>query len=259
MTTKAQAAPEGTRAIIRAFQIIEQLCHTRKDKRINELATETSLNKATVYRILQTLRSLGYVEQREDNDSYYATMKILSVSNELLGGMQLRTLARPAIEKLVDQAKQSAHLSIMDAGSVVIVEKIETDASFRVVSHIGRRSSSHSTSTGKVLLSLMEQEELERFIEKYPLESHTPHTICNKLRLFEELATIRQRGYAVDRQENSIGVSCIAAPIFDYTGLPVAAVSVTGATLEIEKAEETLSTYVCTAAASISRAMGFHR
>lgn len=252
----APSPPEGTRAIIRAFQVFERLCASTKGKRISELTQETGLNKATIFRILATLQSLGYAERGQENECYLATLKILSLSNGLISGMELRTLAIPSLQKLVAEARQAVHFSVRDADETVIIEKMETDAYFRVVSHVGRRSNLYSTGTGKVFLAMLKEEELNAYFERVPLHSLTPHTICNRLRLLDELQAIRQAGYAVDRQENSLGVSCIAAPVFNFAEANVAAISVTGSTAEIEADESRLSVLVRQAAASISRALG---
>lgn len=259
MSQQGQTPPEGTRAVIRAFQVFECLCASAKGKRISELSQETGLNKATIFRILSTLRAMDYAERTQDNECYRATMKILSISNGLLSSMELRTLAIPAIQKLVDCARQAVHLSMRDGDDTVIVEKMETDAYFRVVSHVGRRSRMYSTGTGKVLLAMLDEDDLNAYFERTQLLSVTPNTICNRLRLQEELLQIRSKGYGVDRQENALGISCIAAPIFNFAGDNVAAISVTGATQEIEPLEATLAGFVKEAAAAISKAMGHQR
>lgn len=250
-------APEGTRAVIRAFQTLECLCMAGKGVRIMELSQKLQLNKATIFRILSTLSSLGYVEKAHDSECYRPTMKILSVSNNLLGSIELRTLAAPHIQALAREAGQAVHLSVRDADSTVIVEKVEAQSSFRVAFHVGRRSNLYSTGTGKVFLAMQDKAELEAYLTRVPLESLTAHTICNRLRLLEELEAIRANGYALDRQENSLGVSCVAAPIWDFSGKNVAAISVTGGTTEIETATEHLIPFVKSAALGISRTLGF--
>lgn len=252
-----KTAPEGTRSVIRAFQVLEHLCAAGKGVRLTELGRTLNLNKATVFRICSTLSALGYVEKAPDSEYYRPTMKILSVSNGLLGTMELRTLATPYIQELATQTGHAVHLSIRDADATVIVEKVETQSCFRVAFHVGRRSSLYSTGTGKVFLALMSDAERNAYFERAPLESITSHTICNRLQLVEELAAIRVRGYALDRQENTSGVNCVAAPIRDFTDKNVAAVSVTGPTADIEEATERLIPLVRKTAADISRAMGY--
>lgn len=257
MSQTRQIFPVGTHSVIRAFYIFEKLCESQKGKRIRELSQETGLNKSTIFRILTTLRNLGYIDQNEENGVYYATMKILALSSGLLSGMEIRSLALPAMQKLVAQTKQAVHLSVRDADKVVIIEKIETDAYIRVVSHVGRRSNMYSTGTGKIFLAFLPEKELNTYFERTQLNSLTPHTLCNTLRLLEELKEIREQGYAVDRQENALGISCIAVSIFDYSGKNVAAISLTGTTTEIEPAVHTLKSFVCEAGESISRSLGY--
>ncbi len=252
-----QTSHEGTQSLIRAFHVFEVLCKAQKHLKIQEITKETGLNKSTIFRILATLRKLGYVDQDEKSEAYYVTMKVLTLSNSLLSGMEIRTIAQPIIQELVAQAHHAVHLSIRDMDQVVIIDKMETNAHIRVVSHIGRRSYMYSTGTGKVFLSLLSEPELTAYFDRTELQSLTPYTNTNKAQLREILKEIRAQGFAIDKQENALGISCIAAPIFDYSGKNIAALSITGPTAEIEGDLERLKNLVCPAVQKISNILGY--
>ncbi len=250
-------SPEGTRAVIRAFQILECLCSAGRGLRITELTQRTDLNKATIFRMLSTLNNLGYVTKSQETDQYQPTMKILSVSHRLLDQYKPRHIAEADIQQLAQDSGQSVHFSVPDGDYTVIVEKVEARAHFRVAFHVGRRARMYATGTGKVFLAFMSPEELAAYLARVPLEALTPHTICDRDELFKVLAEIRANGYARDRQETTPGVGCVAAPIRDFSGQVAAAVSVTGPVTEIDRSVKHLIPLVMKTAGDISAKLGY--
>ncbi|MDR1946922.1 MAG: IclR family transcriptional regulator [Desulfovibrio sp.] len=250
-------ASEGTRAVIRAFQILECLTHEIKGLRITDLTRLTGLHKATVFRMLNTLIGMGYVTKSPESDYYKPTLKILSVSNRLLSRYELRSIAAADIQRLADDSGQAVHLSVPDADETVIVEKVEVHSPFRLAFHIGRRAAMYSTGTGKVFLAHMPQDELEAYMARVPLEPLTPSTVRDREQLTRELAKVRRVGYAVDQEEATPGVGCVAAPIMDFSGRVAAAVSVTGAVAAIVGSVAQITPLVTATAENISHKLGY--
>ena len=244
-------------AMEKAVAVLEIVCRSDTPMRIADIARALNMNKTTVFRILQTFISLGYVKQEKDTDRYVATLKIAAFSNLVLNRIEIRHIARDILRDLSQEAGDSVHLSINEQDEAVIVEKIEAKAATRISFHIGRHSSLYSTGTGKVMLAAMFPDQLERYLARTPLVAHTPATLTSPEALRAELARIRETGIAFDREENNIGVSCVAAPIYDYSGRLVAGVSIVGPTYRISAASEKLAPKVAAAAGTISSRLGY--
>ena len=247
----------GIQSLERGLLVLEYLCSARDSVRLVDIAQNLNQNTATIFRILSTLSVMGYVEQDPITEQYRPTLRILSLGNAVLSRVNVGSAARPYIVELSNKSGESVHLSIRNAFNVVIIDKVEADASNRVAFHIGRTNSCYSTGTGKVLLAYMDPDEMEYFFETEKLQAYTVNTLTDHAALRKELEDIREKGYAVDRQENRMGFSCVAAPIWDFSGKVVAGVSVTGPNFRIERNIPFLSTLVREAAAKISRSLGY--
>src|SRR5699024_8767169 len=108
------------------------------------------------------------------------------------------------------------------------IEKLEGNETLRMHSKVGTRAPMHCTSVGKAILAFLPRKEVENAFDDYPFIPHTPHTIKDKDSLYEQLDQIKEGGYALDLEENELGINCIAVPIFDHTGSVIAAFSISG-------------------------------
>ncbi len=240
----------------RGLLVLEYLCAAPDSVRLVDIANDMDINKTTAFRILSTFQAMGYVEQDPRTEHYRPTLRVLSMGNAVLKRVEIGTVARPHIVELSRATGESVHLSVRNGFQVVIIDKVESDSESRASYHIGRSADCYSTGTGKVLLAHLDQAEQELFFETVQRVSHTPNTLTTRKALQEEFARIRAAGYAVDRQENVLGSSCVAAPIWNYTNKVVAGVSVTGPSFRIERRIETLAEQVMAAAAKTSHSLG---
>ena len=247
----------GIQALERGLLVLEFLCSAHDSVRLMDIAQGLQQNKATVFRILSTLEAMGYVEQDALNERYRPTLRVLSLGNAVLSRVNIGAVARQHIVGLSRSTGESVHLSVRNAFQVIIIDKVESDAANRASFHIGRTNTCYSTGTGKILLAYLDADEIEHFFETEQLQAHTPNTLTDPEYLQTELQWIRDNGYSVDRQENVIGFSCVAAPIWDFTDRVVAGVSVTGPSFRIERNVPTLSAMVMEAATKISRSLGY--
>lgn len=261
MTTNEQEpkSPTVIQSVEKALHVFEHVCRAKKDVRVVDLSKALSINKATVFRLLRTFVELGYLEQDPDTDRYRPTMKILALGNSVMNKMEIRSLASDIIAELSEESGESVHLSIEDGGMAVIIDKVEAQTSSKVSFHIGRRSDLYSTGTGKVFLSSMPLNRLEEYLGRTPLTAHTAMTIVDKDVLKRQLDEIRENGFSVDRQENNTGISCVAAPIYNYADKAVASVSVTGPSVRIEHDIPRLSRLILDYSARISHKLGYHQ
>lgn len=249
----------GVQSINRAFQILEALVEHRRGLSIAELVEMLHLNKSTVHRILQTLVAWGYVSKDDRTKSYRLGMKVMELSSHYLNGLELKTEALPFLERLQQQTKVFVHLGMLDGKEIVYLEKIGPYTHFRMYSQIGRRAAIYATGLGKAVFANLNKTRQAELLKELIYEPITEHTVEDEASFLKEIELTVQRGYAIDEEENEIGMRCVAAPIFDYTGRVIAAVSASGYVNAFPKEKiEQFSAYVTECANSISEQMGYH-
>ncbi|HZG56357.1 IclR family transcriptional regulator [Paenibacillus sp.] len=224
-------------AVDRALQLLELFDEQTKELKITEISARVRLHKSTVHSLLKTLQLRGYIEQDEDSGKYRLGMKLLERGQLLLQGLDLRGIAGPALRELSEATGQTAHLVVMDGPEAVYIDKVEGEKAAIRYSRIGRRVPFHSSAVGKALAAYQSPKRLERLLAGYRFEKHTAATIDSREAFLAELERVRAEGVAYDREENEPGVLCAAAPIFDYAGDAVAAMSVSALAARIDAAE----------------------
>jgi IclR family acetate operon transcriptional repressor len=162
-------------------------------------------------------------------------MKVLNLSRAALSGVDMREAALPIMRHLVDRIHITTHLAILDHREAVYVEKVEAPGFIKMNTWIGRRMEVHSTAVGKALLAYLDPKERDSILGHRGLKKLTTHTITNPSRLLQELARVRQLGYAVDDEENSLGARCVGAPIFNAEGRVEAAIASTGTVNDVPR------------------------
>jgi IclR family acetate operon transcriptional repressor len=219
-------------SLTRAFKIIESLADEGDWVGLSVLAHRVGLDEATVYRFLATLKSLGYVRQRPADSRYQLTLKFGWLASRLVDShSEFSTIADPRMRALAREIGESVQLSVFESGWIVHVDKADGNPTVRMRSRVGSRAPAHATASGKAILAFMPDTDRQRAIGELELTAVTPETITDRAGLEVELAATREHGYAVDNEENETGIRSIAAPVFDYTGMPVAAMSISGWTL----------------------------
>jgi len=221
------------KSLDRALQILEILGKKKGGFGVTEISNEIDLNKTSVYRMLSTFVRHGYVEQDPETERYKLGYKVLELSSSLLESIDLRVEAKAFLKELENMTNEVIHLVVYDRGEVVYIEKLEGNETLRMHSKVGTRAPMHCTSVGKVILAYLPSSEVSKIVEKYEMKKHTPHTITDKDELYQHLQEVREKGYALDLEENELGITCIAAPIFDHSGKILAAVSVSGPTMRM--------------------------
>ncbi len=213
------------RAAQRLFALLETLAQ-QGTMGVTELSTAAQLNKATVFRQLNTLAALGYVRQ-EENGKYRLTYKLLGIAGKLLEQSDMRSLVRPYLERLAAQTGETVHLVQREDDHIVYIDKVEpTVNSIRMVSRVGMAQPLYCTAVGKTLLAGHSQREVREVWNRSNVRPLTPHTLVRWEDFCAELETVRQQGYAMDNEENELGVRCIAVALPDFSGRCSHAVSI---------------------------------
>ncbi|MCP3027503.1 IclR family transcriptional regulator [Halobacillus sp. A5] len=246
------------KSVGRAMDVINAVSTSRNGMGVTDIAQQMDINKSSVYRILHTLEEYGFIEQNEESGKYKLGYKLLEISSRLLESIDLRTEAQPFLKTLENYTSEVIHLVVYDQGEVVYLEKMEGTETLRMHSKVGRRAPMHCTSVGKVILSQLPERTVLDIIERKGLPKHTDHTITDTGLFLTELKNVKQKGYALDLEENEQGIICIAAPIFDHTQQVAAALSISGTSLRMTEERLTdLKDKVIDAGRGISARLGY--
>ena len=242
---------------MKAFTILELLgSHSDGMLSLAEVASHLKVSKSTAHRYLTTLEELEVV-RRDEKDCFGLGSKMIELAGALLSRHDLRNESEPLLEKLCAETQETAHLAIPTGNNVVYIAKVDSPLSIRMASHIGVRNPMHCTALGKAILAYYPQDKVEAIIRE-GLPARTDYTLTSAEELQTELERIRSEGFAIDDQENELGVRCAGAAIFDYTSKVIGAFSVSGPASRIsyERCLE-LGCVVSKAAQEVSRRMGF--
>jgi IclR family KDG regulon transcriptional repressor len=221
------------KSVSRALDIIYLVSLKKGGLGVTEIAKQIDINKSSVYRILSTLAQYGYIEQDDETGRYKLGYKFLEISSKLLESIDLRAEARSYLQELENDTNEVIHLVVYDQGEVVYIEKLEGNETLRMHSKVGKRAPMHCTSVGKAILAYLPSSVVIDILERKGMPMHTDKTITNKDDFLQELIHIKQKGYALDLEENEYGITCIAVPIFDHLDKVNAAVSISGPTMRM--------------------------
>jgi len=237
------------------------LCALAKEKDglgVLSLAKKLDLNRSTAHRLVSALMENGFVKQDPTHHRYTLGLKIIELAGELLSRMEVRQIALPYLQELVEMTRETVHLGILDRGEVVFIDKIEGPELVRFFTHIGKRFPAYVTSIGKAITAYLPEDELEEVLKLQSFEARTPNTLTSERTFREHLKRIRSRGYAIDHEENRQTVCCVGAPIFDSDGRVIAAISISGPSFRLtpRKMKE-LSGPLKSTALKVSRSLGY--
>lgn len=223
----SKRTPGGVQVLHKTIDILDALRHAPEGMSLAGLSTGSGIPKPTVYRILATLQSRGYLERTPDA-CYRVSRKLFEEPRDSSFEQRLVRAARPAMETLAAQCKETLNLGVLDGGEVLVIETVESQQAVRMTSKIGNRRYPHSTALGKILLSDLPEREMLRLIRSKGMPQFTPATIVREKDLVVELERVRTQGYAMDNMENEPDGRCIAAPIMDGQRKVIAALSISG-------------------------------
>lgn len=200
----------------RVLAVLKELARHPDGVGLDELTRAIGSPKPTVHRALQSLRRAGLAEQ-DDRSHYVLGDEFLRMAFAHHEARPDHLRIRPVLEALAAKFGETAHYAVLDRHEVVYRAKVDPPAgAVRLTSTIGGRNPAHSTAVGKLLLAsrLGSREDVERWTAGVRLERRTPHTRCTADALHQDLVEIRERGYAIDDQENETGINCLALPVY---------------------------------------------
>jgi len=245
-------------SVERALDILD--CLSSKKMNLVDISKLVDLNKSTVHRLLQTLISKGFVVQDDLSAQYGLTTKLVELGQRVIDDLNIVELAKPTLTKLSQLTQEVVHLVMIDQEGAVYIDKLESSNTIRMYSYVGKRIPLYCSAVGKAYLAFSKPITVKTKWEGIVshLTRHTEHTICSEQGLLDDLHVTRSRGYAIDNEENELGIVCVAAPIYSHTKDIHYAVSVS--TPKFRMDATTLETYgkaVVDATNEISALLGY--
>jgi DNA-binding IclR family transcriptional regulator len=213
-------------SLAKGLDVMELLVE-RGDASVSEVARALGFNRASSHRFLSTLQELGYVDKSEQA-RYSAGMKMLEMGLRLAARLEVRKISKPYMQRLAETFKETVNLGLYDSFEVLHVDKIDSLEILRIDARSGSRAPAYCTALGKVILAFLPPDEQAVFFKQVKLRRHGPNTIRSKKMLKAALARIQEKGFAVDDEELSAGLRCVAAPIFDHNDRASYALSISG-------------------------------
>jgi IclR family transcriptional regulator, pca regulon regulatory protein len=217
-------------SVEKSIILLDLLSAENSQLSLEDLTKKSGFPKTVCFRFLQTLRSLGLVEQNPKTKAYQLGPKLVSLGMAALKRLNLRQVALPVLQTLRDETQETVNLAIPSGTDVLFIERIMSDYLVNSNINIGDRLPVHCASLGKAILAFMPEKRSDEIISRLDFNRRTDRTITTASDLKNELSAIRNRGYAVNDEELEKGLRAVAAPILNYDGEAFAAINVAWAT-----------------------------
>jgi IclR family KDG regulon transcriptional repressor len=229
--------PESVAAVLKVFAILQALAE-RNETGISELSVRLAMPRATVYRFLQTMKTLGYVRQEPDSERYGLTMKVFELGTKALQYPDLVELAKHHMQTLSDLTGETIHLGMLIDSEIIYVHKVDSRHMLGMYSRVGRRAPIHCTAIGKCLLAWESPERRDHVLAGAEFKKFREKTIVTREAFIEELDRTRAQRFGQDREEFDDHIRCVGVPIFDRLNQAVAGLSISFPTFRYDEARE---------------------
>jgi len=236
----------------RAMNLLEAFDEDHQEMGVTELADRLGLHKATVHRILRTLEKGGFIQQNSDNGKYHLGWQLIPLGTLALQHFDLRRLASDLLHALLEEHQETVDMAIYQAGVMYYIEVLESPQPVKIAARPGRGLPIHCTATGKAFLAFAEPEQVDKILSR-KLERYTPQTLIDPDLIRKEFEEIRSKGYATSREEFEVGITAVAAPVFNRKGKVEAVMAMPGPSYRIpDERMIVLGEAVCAAARTLT-------
>ena len=250
------ASAGAVQSLDRALKLLK-LVASADGLSLTELSQRAGFPPSTAHRLLMTLQSHGMVDFIEERQQWAVGVEAYRIGSAFQRRAQVAEVGRAVMHDLMEASGETVNLAIADEGEVVFISQVETHEAIRAFFRPGSRGPMHASGIGKALLAELSEQKLKAQLEAKGLAGFTGNTIVDTARLASELETTRKRGWALDDEERTLGMRCIAAPIYNEYGEAIAGISVSGPSVRIpdERIGE-LGPQVKRAAEKITKSIG---
>ena len=257
---KARSGRYRIHVIDRAAQILDCFGFDHQELSVSEIGAKARLHRSTAHRILMALEYNDLIQQNAENGKYRLGIKLFRLGHQAVSHLNLREICRPFLTRIMDETKETVHLAVLDEDQVLYLDKVEGPHALRMPSRVGRHIPTYCTSLGKAMLSCLDDHEVKNIFRDRILRPYTANTVKTLDRLLTDLRVIRRRGYSVDNEEIEIGLRCVGAPIRDYTGAMVGAISTAAPSARLSAHKiPGVGKFVMAVAAEISEQLGYEK
>jgi DNA-binding IclR family transcriptional regulator len=247
-------------SLLHGLEILDMFERDRPEIGIGEMAQQLGLHRSTTSRLAATLAMAGYLESAGEPGRYRLSGKLAALGELVPSDGRVRSVATPHLQELVQNLGETGHLAVLEGTEAVTVEVVDGWQTVRMHSWVGKRSPAHCSSMGKALLAGLTAADIAGLYPSTRLEARTAKTITDRAELTRHLAQVRERGYALDREELEPHLCCVAGPVFDRTGTVVASISLSGPDSRIDEASiPEMADAVCRTGWQISAQLGAPR
>jgi len=220
-------------SLTRALALLEAVARSHDGLTLTELAQTVGLAPSTAHRLLTTLQQARFARFDPVGSVWQVGVQAFIVGNAFARTRDVTMMARPYLRRLMEESGETANLYLVEEGEAVCMGQVETRQMMRAIARPGGRVKMHCAGVGKAMLAWLPEREVGKILERHGLPSFTERTLTTPKALRAELAEVRARGYAIDDEEHEIGLRCVAAPVLDEHGAPLAGLSVSGPTARI--------------------------
>ena len=225
---------------------------------VREVAEKLKMAKSSAHDLLSSLAQIGFLNKTEDS-RYRLGWRLVTLSELLLATTELRQEARPVLEELAAQYRETIHLAVLDDAKAVYLDKLEGKQAVRVeLTSLGTRLYPHCSAVGKILLAFSSEDEVRRIIKTSGLPRFTPNTITDEEELCHALDKIRKQGYAFDLEEILPDLCCVGAPVYNYTGQVIAAISMSIPAYRFRRSQTEYRDAIVRTAKIVSERLGYY-
>ena len=240
----------------KSLNIIALLSENPRGLSLSAISAKLQIPSSTAHHILSTFLSHGYVSKDPETRKYSLGFKFVSISKIILENLDVRRIAHEHLVKLHQKCRESVFLAVLRDGKIAYIDRINYLSGLSLATNVGFTTEPHATAGGKVLLSGLTREEVERIYGSRRLRRYGKNTIAALHDLFKELERVRKQGYAIDDEEYYEGVRCVGAPI-RAGGKIIAALSITGSvfSMTMERIQDELIDLAVATAKEISSQM----
>lgn len=202
----------GVQSVERAFSLLEVAAANGGEMSVSQLAEQLGLPAPTTHRIIRTLVDLGYMRQ-EASRHYVLGPRLMHLGEAATRALDM--FCRPQLRKLVEEVGESANLAMLDGDQIVYVAQEQSERSMRMFTEVGRRVDPHCTAVGKAILAHMPENAVRGLLSRTGMQAETEHTLTDPEAFLARLAMVRDYGFALDEEEQEVGVRCVAVRVPD--------------------------------------------
>lgn len=234
MNSKEQPVSDQVKSVTKAIHILSCFTPTEPELSLVEISKKLKIPKSTALNLLRTLEAHGYIIRSYPSMNYRLGYAIMQLNYCTQMSMPVVRFALPFLEDMQVKTGKTIYLTTHIDGKTLYLEVAHEHRRMFSYSISGKTLPMHCTGCGKSMLAYLPEEQQREIITTHGLAAFTPNTITNEEVLFQELAEIRKRGFALDHEEETLGVKCIAASIRNAQGYPTAAISISGNALSMQ-------------------------